>query len=117
PGAGAGIWIHSRGGEQHPSCTVRITNCVITDNIVGIALDSFVDGLIGVPQRPRIVNNTVAWNRVGLWAGEAGALPAQPSNHSPVIINNIFDSGTPPAATIVGLDGFQGLDANDLQVV
>lgn len=99
PGSGAGIFVSSH-AEQHPSNLLRITNCVIVDNIVGIGLDSFVPNSgEGVPQRVRIVNNTIAWNVVGVWAGRidtSTGLPYpgnQPSIHAPLVLNNIFDSG------------------------
>lgn len=108
PGAGAGIWIWSPTGM---SARIRITNCFITNNLVGIGIDAREGGQ---PMRPRIINNTIAWNGIGLWAGNSAT--GGVSNHAPAVFNNIFDSGSPPG-NIAGISGFEGLSNQDKQVV
>ena len=114
-GAGAGIYVHSRAGN-HPSSYAMITNCILTDNIVGIALDSFADGG-NVWQRVHLVNNTFAWNACGLWCGTLGpGYDRYESLHEPMLINNIFDSGTPYEPLGTNRSGFEGVMARAKQV-
>ena len=113
PGFGAGIYMHS--DNPGISATLFVSNCFITDNVVGIALNSYH----GAPERPRILNNTIAWNAIGMWAGEVPVTtpPYAFSIHAPVVVNNIFDSGSPPGlAYIAGVSGFEGIHNQDKQV-
>ncbi|MCC6672279.1 MAG: hypothetical protein IT458_14550 [Planctomycetes bacterium] len=115
PGAGAGVWIHSwHETLALPSRMIRITNCILTDNSVGIALDGSRNDQGSVPQRPRIVNNTIAWNGIGIWAGNARY--ALVTDHNPVVVNNVFDSGSPGGYATNGLSGFEGLAGEDMIV-
>ncbi|MBK9129743.1 MAG: hypothetical protein IPM13_18455 [Phycisphaerales bacterium] len=73
-GDGAGVYIHGMG-----SCFLTVSNCFITDNTVGIAVASEIDPKqepIWVHQ-PMIVNNTIAWNSIGIWNGDFGPLTVQ----------------------------------------
>ena len=119
-GEGAGIYVHSRGPNESAtdSCRIWITNNFIVDNVVGIGLDSYTNGSTGVAQRVALVNNTLAWNGTGLWAGELDPAFTQnlPSIHAPLIVNNIFDSGSPTLAYIAGISGFEGVHPEDRQV-
>lgn len=126
---GAGIYIRGVPGIQGYHVTITISNCVITNNDIGIAVDSsyFVDPIAGPKWQhhaPRIVNNTIAWNGIGLWAGDLNPQPSFTNLHALVIINNIFDPGSPPNP-IPGMPGtpqpgiscFEGVDQTDLEVV
>ncbi len=85
---GAGIYI---GIET--KIRIVISNCIITDNWVGIAIDSDEDGTY--INSPIIVHNTIAWNRVGLWNGDSQTQQAKVGYGKPRVFNNIFDSGDP----------------------
>src|SRR5690606_5559678 len=63
------------------------------DNAIGIALDGSSEALIaGVAYRMYIVNDTFAWNGIGIWAHDTGPQdPGIPAQHASLIINNIFD--------------------------
>ncbi len=119
-GSGAGIYVHSRGSVEAAQgpCRAWITNCFISNNSVGIGLDSY-PGINsgGIGQRIHIVNNTIAWNAIGLWAGRTVQIGGFDSNsvHAPLVVNNIFDSGS-PQGYIQGLSGFEGIHAEDKQV-
>ena len=106
-GSGAGIYVRGVLGDPGSQSAIKITNCFITNNTVGIGVDCYV-GPVGAiaPQRPRIVNNTIAWNDIGLWSGNTRE-PVFSAN-ALVLINNIFDSGSPPGY-IVGRSGFEGV--------
>ncbi|MBK9129937.1 MAG: hypothetical protein IPM13_19485 [Phycisphaerales bacterium] len=108
-GSGAGIYVHGVLGDPGSQSAIKITNCFITNNTVGIGVDCFV-GAVGqiAAQRPRIVNNTIAWNDIGLWSGNTREPDPDLSQNALVLINNIFDSGSPPGY-IVGRSGFEGV--------
>lgn len=119
-GSGAAIYAHSRGvlGETPGPCRAWITNCFISNNSIGIGLDSYAgNGQGGIGQRLHVVNNTIAWNAIGLWAGRT--VQSGPSDsvsiHAPLVVNNIFDSGS-PSGYIQGLSGFEGVNPADKQV-
>ena len=63
---GAGIYIGREGNVR-----VTVSNTFITDNVVGIAIDSDVE-TEEFRNRPQIINNTIAWNAVGVWQGNTG---------------------------------------------
>ena len=114
-GTGAGVYIYGNSsGQWSNSSRITISNCMIYDNVIGIALD--LNGT-GTGQRPRIVNNTIAWNACGMWQGDSLASGGQSNgnSHVPMILNNIFDSGSPPGF-IAGISGFEGVGARDRQV-
>jgi len=65
--SGAGILI----GDSvfgNTGCQVKISNCFLVDNAVGLAVDSG-GGFPFVPHTPLIVNNTFARNAIGVWNG------------------------------------------------
>lgn len=111
-GTGAGIYVSSP--TTLKPCYVTITNCVLSDNVIGMAFDSWNGTENRTPQRCRIVNNTLAWNAIGLWAGDTGG--PNTSIHELFVINNVFDSGN-PVGYIPGLSGFEGLSSAEKQVV
>ncbi|MEZ5965388.1 MAG: hypothetical protein R3F56_16265 [Planctomycetota bacterium] len=110
-GAGAGIYTYFDPALELPHLTSHflITNCFITNNAVGIGADSFVQAeypRMDVIQRLRIINNTVAWNRIGVWSGNTrlGAPLATPHGGIyffdlpgpwPRPVCNIFAAGYP----------------------
>jgi hypothetical protein len=113
-GEGAGIYVQPRRTSGNAaSSRLFITNCILTNNVVGVGLDSYSGVSEGTPARPRIINNTFAWNACGLWCGNTNS--GGNSIHAPTVINNIFDSGS-PAGNIGGSSGFEGLGAQDKQV-
>lgn len=118
-GAGILIW-----NESTIHCT--ISNCFITDNIIGIAICNDGDTSMG-QQRPKIINNTIALNQVGIWSGNPNAYwiggPGQPAVGLalPLCINNILDSGDPYARFGAQINNtntspFLGLHPSDLLV-
>ncbi len=104
---GAGIWV---GGEGDVPLT--ISNCFITDNDVGIAAQGDIDPLLRFTIL--VVNNTIAWNVVGVWNGDV--LPLQPNDgHTEVILlNNIFDTRRPTDANQTLREAFQGIHDADV---
>jgi hypothetical protein len=113
-GSGAGIYIHHTGTSQFQNgSSITVTNCFINNNVVGIGIDS---SRVPTPQVhwPRIINNTIAWNANGLWSGQTQA-SAQPLLNDPILLNNIFDSGSPPGF-IPGISGFEGIWNRHVQV-
>jgi len=115
---GAGIHI---GLEDSVHCV--ISNCFITDNWVGISIDNDVD-IENYRHSPIIVNNTIAWNRVGIWSGDSQSGQARIGNAYPRVFNNIMDSGDPYGqfSTPIGIANttatapFWGLDPADMQI-
>jgi hypothetical protein len=120
-GNGAGIYVHSRRPDALTPANsyITISNCFITDNVVGIGVDSFVrtEPSTSAAQRIRVVNNTIAWNACGIWSGRlADGFPANELHiNEMAILNTIFDSGS-PASTIAGLSCFEGISAGEKQV-
>jgi hypothetical protein len=79
---GAGVYI--RGNQPQPRVRITISNCIITNNDIGIAVDSAYDPVPWPPippqfHEPRVINNTIAWNRIGLWASDLNP-PRQPAD-------------------------------------
>jgi hypothetical protein len=133
PPDGCGVVIYAE-GELKPV----ISNCFITDNEVGIAVDAYAPlkydsgepGQVSEPlpwkwvHSPIIVNNTIAWNHFGIWSGqlilnapwsqEYGCWNAGWSR--PRILNNIIDSGDPNGYWPQGTSCFEGLHPEDLTV-
>jgi hypothetical protein len=67
-GTGAGIYVWPGGVaiENNLGSLVKITNCVIVNNTVGVGVDSYHPIYVDVSQHVRIVNNTIAWNNIGV---------------------------------------------------
>jgi hypothetical protein len=116
---GAGILI-----KDETPVRATISNCFIYNNVVGIGLrHDDPDATTG--HKPYIINNTIAWNEVGLWNGSTQVIVggfSQGVNY-PILVNNIFDSSTPPMTTanafataMVGNSGFEGVHQDDLTV-
>ncbi len=97
-----------------------ITNCIFTDNTVGIGIWSDRKEPNMILHQPIIANNTFAWNQVGLWNGSSYDTPSKGRN-KPIVINNIFDtavdsvraSATTGFNLIIGVSAFEGLDVSD----
>lgn len=116
PPTGAGIVIRGEGKIQ---CV--ISNCFITDCEVGIAIDAYPPNPLTWLHSPTIVNNTIAWNRIGIWSGPLQTWQAFPANHlghaRPRVLNNIIDPRDPDAQfTATGTSCFEGLDPSDMVV-
>ena len=111
PPVGAGITI---GGGTYV-IRPNISNCMITDNRVGIA----IEGSETIRHSPVIVNNTIAWNQVGVWNGEFAAPNTAPAvgYSMPRLFNNIIDArnrlGT---AWGTATSAFEGLHDSDLRI-
>jgi len=116
---GAGVLIADDNGQILKPI---ISNCFIVDNTVGIGIGS-AEGTVNCPV---IVNNTIAWNEVGLWNG---GNPLSSSSQvaptcKPTLINNIFDSTSPTnrntysgyAGLVAGRSGFEGVSSGELTV-
>jgi hypothetical protein len=106
--SGAAIWF---GWEVEVQLT--ISNCFIVDNDVGIALE---DSPLPPVNSPIPVNNTLAWNRIGIWNGfrDASAGPNQ-GNLLAVCFDNIVDTSDPDAPTEVNV-AVQGLHQDDVTI-
>jgi len=84
--------------------------------VIGVGVDSFVPGRPDHAQKVRIINNTIAWNAIGVWSGNTRMQP--PNNISEnvlLLLNNIFDSGSPSYA-LAGLSGFEGVSTEEREV-
>ena len=130
--AGCAIYL-GRDAQASPT----VANCFIYCNHAGVVLDSPYMGGQEIPawHRPVFVNNTIAWNRVGIWNGNLGPLPLPASigRAAPVLLNNIIDA-SPPFANLTdiytrsgsvygsnvlaqGVSCFEGLSQEDLLVL
>ena len=111
---GAGVHIH---GESNVYCV--ISNCFITDNWVGISIDNDED-IEHFRHSPIIVNNTIAWNRVGIWSGDSAPTQNKIGYAFPRVFNNIMDSGDPYGhfglVNSVATAPFWGLDPTDMRI-
>ncbi len=132
---GAGVVIEGDNKPEFPDYEIKlsITNCIITNNTIGIAIGSghnySVGGSSGRVNRPRIVNCTIAWNMVGILKAPdlRSSVPGYGAS-KPAIINCIFDATSPytgPASRsnkrgykpLMGaMSGFEGLQPGDLVV-
>ena len=122
---GAGIVIR---GEARMRPT--ISNCIITDCYVGIAIGSDQDydpNNLLFPS-PIIVNNTIVWNQIGIYSGPLKKYNAPSQNWMglarPRCFNNIIDRRLPDGSLFQGPGGvvypsscFEGLDASDLLIM
>lgn len=117
--SGAGISI----GWLPQSGSLTVSNCFINDNDVGIAILNHVpynDEQLHNVVSPVIVNNTIAWNTIGIYSGNPrpldsnGAYVAQVAigASQPIILNNIIDPGHPTRGL---LTTFRGLHPWDLR--
>ena len=113
--AGAGFYVRGPGVSR-----LQITNCMIYDNTVGIALDATSTPNAFTPHRITVVNDTIAWNVIGVWAGDTGTQQTNP--HASAFVNVIFDPaspalppGAPPIAP--GFSCFEGLRDGDFRVL
>jgi hypothetical protein len=114
-GSGAGIWV--RGASP---VRAFVSNCFVYDNVVGLALDAarLVSPASITLHRMYIVNNTFAWNGIGIWAGDT-AQPTALRQHASLIVNNIFDSAPRPgtfAAAVGAASCFEGVPPSNLLV-
>ncbi len=132
---GAGVVIEGDDKAEFPDYEIwlSITNCIITNNLIGIAIGSghnyTTGGSSNRVNRPRIVNCTIAWNMVGiLKASDLRSNIQGYGGSKPAIVNCIFDSTSPYSGSssrsnvrgykplIGGMSGFEGLQAGDLIV-
>jgi hypothetical protein len=109
---GAGVLI-----DDESDVEATIGNCILTDNVVGIGVWKDVPDHF---HRPIIVNNTFAWNQVGLYnsATAASGNPGYGMNELRVL-NNVFDTSPPsglPSGHVTGVSAFEGVDLQDLLV-
>jgi hypothetical protein len=120
---GAAIRFASSGDVQ-PS----ISNCFIYANDVGILIDN-PDPIAWDPHRPKIVNNTIAWNQIGIYSS-AITIEQFVGHARPIVLNNLIDPirfgaqqvpATAPylagigAGTSEAPSCFEGLDESDLR--
>ena len=87
--------------DDKVSAAPTISNCMIFGNQVGILVSASVDGAIR-HDGTTLMNNTIAWNRVGLWNGQLFVQNPQVSAgiSKLILINNIFDGSA--SITAVG---------------
>lgn len=109
--SGTGIYI----GREDADIPLTVSNCFITDNAVGIAIEGDVD----FAPSPKIFNNTLAFNRIGLWSGDrngTGTNGAGAGVATPTVMNNIFDTRRPDDPNELQRRPFLGLHPDDLTV-
>ena len=107
PRSGVGVLI-----QLETPVRMSISNCFITDNVVGVAVLQDDPDFI---HEPILCNNTFAWNQVGLYNAEPGAIPVTGTNVLRVI-NNIFDTSLPTTADsahVTPVSAFEGVDVVD----
>ncbi|MGE3878937.1 MAG: hypothetical protein AB7I19_07755 [Planctomycetota bacterium] len=105
---GAGVWF----GWENP-VQFTVSNCFLVDNDVGIALE---DDPSPTPNSPTIVNNTLAWNRIGIWNGYRDpSVGVNQGNMMPVILNNVIDTCNPADQLRVDIVT-QGMHQDDLRI-
>lgn len=93
---------------------VTISNCFFIDNDVGIAIDSDEAAV-----RPKIVNNTFAFNLIGIWSGYRPGTGSPVPNRGyahPLILNNIFDTRRTDDPDHTGRIPFLGVHPDDVTV-
>lgn len=109
--SGAAIWF---GWELTVQFTV--SNCFLVDNDVGIALE---DSPLAPVNSPILVNNTLAWNRIGIWNGtrdpSSPSTPQNQGNALAVCFNNIIDTSNPKSPTLVNVAA-QGMHQDDVTI-
>jgi len=111
---GAGVLIAGVDPVSGPT----ISNCFFTDNNVGIAMIWEFD-----KHTPKIMNNTFVWNQIGIWNGDNRTELPYVGLNTPIVLNNVFDTSTPPggstlpAGHVIGISAFEGLDSQDRTVV
>ncbi len=109
--AGAAVYVDCTDGNCRPT----ISNCFIVMNDVGIAVDGAPDEDI---QGPVIVNDTLAWNGIGIWNGELNATGQSYGYVLLAIWNTLFDATPPPAGTgIATTTAFEGVHNQDMEIV
>jgi len=116
---GAGVFIGEMNGYVGQIGLI-VSNCFITNNTIGVAVNTHT----ATPHHPVLINNTIAWNAVGVWAGSNCRTSKDVSpGPNPVFINNIFDSSSPvwrnfPAYSnlIAGVSGFEGIVSYNLTI-
>ncbi len=132
---GAGVVIEGEAQPEFPDYEIRlsITNCIITNNVVGIAIGGGHNynggGSLNRVNRPKIVNCTFAWNLVGILKAPdlRSSIPGYGSS-KPAIVNCIFDATSPYTGSssrsnvrgykplIGAMSGFEGLQPGDMIV-
>ncbi len=109
-GAGAGVFIHGALQNQR-----TISNCFIVGNTVGIAVASDLTAP-GQVHNLAIINNTIAWNAIGIWNGDA-VLASPPSENALQVFNNLIDASPPNLTQYpVPVSSFEGLSEQQMQV-
>ncbi|MCC6673332.1 MAG: hypothetical protein IT458_19895 [Planctomycetes bacterium] len=117
--------------QDESPVNATISNCFIYGNTVGVAV--IRGGLPGslYIHEPTIVNNTFAWNEIGVVNTSAHAndlvyiegFAHYKGSNILTCINNVFDSSMPSGADqqsyfggLYGVSGFEGVDSADLTV-
>lgn len=120
-GSGAAIWVKGTNLPGFDSKTVHtsISNCAFQGNTVGIAIDANAQ-VVGENRtwsehEIYVINNTFAWNSIGLWQGNTGdAIPITWNHHS-AVANNLFDMAS-PAGFPAALSSFEGVSSFEREV-
>jgi len=114
-GIGAGVYIH--GDEQNQR---TVSNCFVVGNTVGIAIASDLGNQPPPSYRVHqvnIINNTVAWNAIGIWNGDQ-TLADPPAENELRVFNNIIDASPPNTSQYpVPVSSFEGLSTPQMTVV
>lgn len=112
PGTGAGVYIHGTG-----TSLMTVSNCFIVGNTVGVAVASDSTKAANAHQ-PRVVNNTIAWNGVGIWNGDlnASGIPSL-GYHLMQILNNVIDASPPDVVRYPApVSAFEGVSQSQTMV-
>lgn len=115
-----GVWI-----ADDVASRPTITNCIVHGLWVGVGIGASLEP--GVEHHGvTLVNNTIAWNRIGLWNGvDADSAAVGATGRSRInVLNCLFDA-TPPGGTCGPADWqrirngslcFEGLSQEDMRV-
>ncbi len=114
PNLGAGVYVRGPGRSF-----LTVSNCFITGNTVGIATDA--ESPSNEPpafgHHIRVINNTIAWNTLGVWNGNTLWLPSVGIGDSQ-FLNNIFDTKSPSLPGYEpGWSAFEGMREAQMFVI
>jgi hypothetical protein len=110
PGTGAGVYIHGTG-----TSVMTVSNCFIVGNTVGVAVSAETKTN---SHTPRVINNTLAWNTVGIWNGQLDPATSQSLGVNDMqIINNVIDASPPDIVRYPApVSSFEGVSESQMLV-
>jgi len=76
--------------------TPTILNCMIYGNDIGVLINAGPSPTAPTIHNVRLINNTIAWNRIGVWNGQFPYTGTATGHSNLMCINNIFDASPDP---------------------